>query len=165
MWRVGILTASTKGARGERKDESGAVIREMVARIDGQVVRHEVLPDDRERIREALIRFADVDKLDLVLTTGGTGVGPHDVTPEATRAVIQREIPGIAEAMRITAADLLSLKIIDRIVPEPLGGAHRAPAEAITNLKAAVLEELDALAGKSSDQLRQARREKFLAIA
>ena len=114
MWRVGILTASTKGARGERKDESGAVIREMVARIDGQVVRHEVLPDDRERIREALIRFADVDKLDLVLTTGGTGVGPHDVTPEATRAVIQREIPGIAEAMRITTLKKTRFAMLSR---------------------------------------------------
>nr|WP_211295752.1 MogA/MoaB family molybdenum cofactor biosynthesis protein [Planifilum fimeticola] len=114
MWRVGILTASTKGARGERKDESGAVIREMVARIDGQVVCHEVLPDDLDRIRETLVRFADVEKLDLVLTTGGTGVGPYDVTPEATRAVIQREIPGIAEAMRITTLEKTRFAMLSR---------------------------------------------------
>lgn len=114
MWRVGILTASTKGARGERKDESGAAIREMVARIDGQVVCHEVLPDDLDRIRETLIRFADVEKLDLVLTTGGTGVGPYDVTPEATRAVIEREIPGIPEAMRITTLEKTRFAMLSR---------------------------------------------------
>ncbi|UUR08281.1 acetyl-CoA carboxylase carboxyltransferase subunit alpha [Sphingomonas glaciei] len=90
------------------------------------------------------------------------------ISPEGCASILWRtadKAADAAEAMRITAADLLSLKVIDRIVPEPLGGAHRAPAEAIANLKAAILEELDELAGKSPDQLRQARREKFLAIA
>lgn len=90
------------------------------------------------------------------------------ISPEGCASILWRtadKAADAAEAMRITAADLLSLKVIDRIIAEPLGGAHRAPAEAIANLKAAVLDELDALAGKSSDQLRQARREKFLAIA
>ena len=114
MWRVGILTASTKGARGEREDVSGAVIREMVARIGGRGVCYEVLPDDEERIREALIRFADVEKLDLVLTTGGTGLAPSDVTPEATRAVIRREIPGIAEAMRISTLQKTRFAMLSR---------------------------------------------------
>ena len=90
------------------------------------------------------------------------------ISPEGCASILWRtadKAAEAAEAMRITAADLLSLKVIDRIVPEPLGGAHRAPGQAIANLKAAVVEELDGLMEKSPDQLRQARREKFLAIA
>lgn len=90
------------------------------------------------------------------------------ISPEGCASILWRtadKAAEAAEAMRITAADLLQLKVIDRIVSEPLGGAHRAPSEAIANLKGAILEELDGLSGKTSDQLRQARREKFLAIA
>jgi acetyl-CoA carboxylase carboxyl transferase subunit alpha len=90
------------------------------------------------------------------------------ISPEGCASILWRtadKAPEAAEAMRITAADLLSLKVIDRIVAEPLGGAHRAPAEAIANLKAAIVEELDGLAGASPEQLRKARRDKYLAIA
>ena len=90
------------------------------------------------------------------------------ISPEGCASILWRtadKAAEAAEAMRITAADLLSLKVIDRIVPEPLGGAHRAPGQAIANLKTAVVEELDGLMDRSPDQLRQARREKFLAIA
>jgi acetyl-CoA carboxylase carboxyl transferase subunit alpha len=90
------------------------------------------------------------------------------ISPEGCASILWRtadKAAEAAEAMRITAADLLSLKVIDRIVAEPLGGAHRAPAEAIANLKQAIVEELDALGGASPEQLRKARREKFLAIA
>jgi acetyl-CoA carboxylase carboxyl transferase subunit alpha len=90
------------------------------------------------------------------------------ISPEGCASILWRtadKAAEAAEAMRITAADLLSLKVIDRIVPEPLGGAHRDPSETIANLKQAIMEELDHLAGSSPDQLRKARREKFLAIA
>jgi acetyl-CoA carboxylase carboxyl transferase subunit alpha len=90
------------------------------------------------------------------------------ISPEGCASILWRtadKAPDAAEAMRITAADLLSLKVIDRIVPEPLGGAHRAPSEAIATLKQAIVEELDDLGGLTPDQLRKARREKFLAIA
>jgi acetyl-CoA carboxylase carboxyl transferase subunit alpha len=90
------------------------------------------------------------------------------ISPEGCASILWRtadKAADAAEAMRITAADLLALKVIDRIVPEPLGGAHRDSAAAIANLKAALVEELDALAGRSPDDLRQARREKFLAIS
>lgn len=89
------------------------------------------------------------------------------ISPEGCASILWRtadKAADAAEAMKITAADLLSLKVIDRIVPEPLGGAHRDPAEAIASLKDAIVEELDGLSGQSADQLRQARREKFLAI-
>jgi molybdenum cofactor synthesis domain-containing protein len=100
MIRAAIITLSDKGAAGEREDESGKVIREMVASIGASVGHYEILPDDKDRIIRTLSSLADSCRFDLILTTGGTGVAPRDVTPEATRAVIDREIPGIAEAMR-----------------------------------------------------------------
>jgi molybdopterin adenylyltransferase len=99
--RVGILTASTLGARGEREDTSGLAIRELVAQIDGNVEAYRVVTDDRTIIATALREWADDLGLDLILTTGGTGLSPTDVTPEATRDVIEREVPGLAEAMRL----------------------------------------------------------------
>ncbi len=100
MITVGILTTSDRGARGEREDTSGQTIREMVGTIGAQVVAYEVIPDERDQIAATLRTWADERRIDLVLTTGGTGLGPRDVTPEATRAIIDREIPGIAEVMR-----------------------------------------------------------------
>jgi molybdenum cofactor synthesis domain-containing protein len=99
-FRIGILTLSDKGAAGARVDESGPVLREMAAEL-GAVACYEILPDDQEQIAHLLASWADSRKLDLILTTGGTGMSPRDVTPEATRAIIEREVPGIAEAMRL----------------------------------------------------------------
>lgn len=101
---VGILTLSDKGARGERRDESGPLLREMIAPL-GEVVCTAVIPDDEETIVARLVEWVDERKLDLVLTTGGTGLTPRDVTPEATLRVVERLVPGMAEAMR--AASLL----------------------------------------------------------
>lgn len=101
MIKVGIITASDKGSRGERIDQSGQVIREMVSCIGGEVVVYQIIPDDFEAIKETIIKQADEDKVDLIITTGGTGLGPRDITPEATKAVIQREVPGIAEVIRM----------------------------------------------------------------
>jgi len=100
MIRVGIITASDKGSRGEREDVSGPIIEEMVAGIGGSVVFRTIVPDEEGVIREALIEGADTMDLDLIITTGGTGVSPRDVTPDATQDVIHRELPGFAEAMR-----------------------------------------------------------------
>ena len=106
MFRVAILTISDRSAAGARADESGAVIRELVTvRLDAEVVAYRVVPDARAANEDALRGWADRGEADLVLTTGGTGLAPRDVTPEATRAVIEREVPGIPEAMR--AASLL----------------------------------------------------------
>jgi molybdenum cofactor synthesis domain-containing protein len=99
--RVGILTASTLGARGEREDTSGAAIREMIATIGATVETYRVVSDDRDTIAETLRGWTDVQGLDLILTTGGTGLSPTDVTPEATRDVVDRDVPGLAEAMRL----------------------------------------------------------------
>jgi molybdenum cofactor synthesis domain-containing protein len=98
-WRAGVLTLSDKGARGEREDESGRVIREMIAPL-AEVSRYEVIPDEEELIARTLVEWVDREGLDLILTTGGTGLSPRDVTPEATARVLDREVPGMAEAMR-----------------------------------------------------------------
>jgi molybdopterin adenylyltransferase len=98
---VGVLIASDKGARGERQDKCGDLIGSMVRQISGEVIQQAILPDEEEVLRDKLLEWADDWKLDLILTSGGTGLGPRDVTPEATRAVIEREAPGISEAMRL----------------------------------------------------------------
>jgi molybdopterin adenylyltransferase len=98
--RFGILTVSDRSARGERPDLSGPALVERVTAQGWDVVRTAVLPDDLPGLRETLTAWADEGLLDVILTTGGTGFGPRDVTPEATELVIEREAPGLAEAMR-----------------------------------------------------------------
>jgi len=100
MIRVAILTISDKGYSGERPDQSGEVIKEMISSANYQLVHYQILPDEKEMISCSLRDIADQAKADLILTSGGTGLSPRDVTPEATLAVIDREVPGMAEAMR-----------------------------------------------------------------
>jgi molybdenum cofactor synthesis domain-containing protein len=100
MIAVGILTVSDTASRGGREDLSGAAIKELVAGIGGGVVAYQIVPDEADQIAAVLREWADDRGLDLILTTGGTGLSPRDVTPEATRTVLEREIPGMAEAMR-----------------------------------------------------------------
>jgi len=100
MITAAIITMSDKGSRGERVDESGAAIREALAALPAEVVAYEVIPDEVETIKQRLVHFSDVTRVDLIVTTGGTGVSPRDVTPEATLSIIDRELPGMAEAMR-----------------------------------------------------------------
>ena len=114
MIKAGILTASDKGYSGERTDESGKVISERLKEIAGEVIHYEILPDDRNRIAAALIHLSDERMLDLVLTTGGTGFSPRDITPEATLDVIDRIVPGIPEAMRQKSLEITSRAMLSR---------------------------------------------------
>lgn len=100
-YTVGVITASDKSSRGEREDLSGPAIRAMVQEAGGTVLRYLVLPDEAELLTETLRAWADAGDLDVLFTTGGTGLSPRDVTPEATLAVLHRETPGIAEALRV----------------------------------------------------------------
>jgi molybdenum cofactor synthesis domain-containing protein len=100
MIRSGILTISDAGSRGEREDTSGAAIRELLVGIGGEVARYEIVPDEREVIAATLRTWCAAGDIDLILTTGGTGLAARDVTPEATLDVAERLAPGIAEAMR-----------------------------------------------------------------
>lgn len=99
MIKAAILTISDKGSRGEREDKSSQVIREVIKEIDAETTLYSIVPDEKELIIEKLQEMKK--EVDLILTTGGTGVGPRDVTPEATRSVIEKELPGYGEAMRM----------------------------------------------------------------
>ena len=99
--KVGILTVSDRSFRGEREDAGGPLIKKIMEKIGGQVIESRIVPDEKEKIADALIHFVDRKKLDLVLTTGGTGFSPRDNTPEATLEVIQKRAPGLEEAMRM----------------------------------------------------------------
>jgi molybdopterin adenylyltransferase len=100
MFTVGILTISDKGSRGDRQDKSGEAIRQILSSMDVRIVNYDIIPDEKEFIIEKLVKWADEDNLDMVITTGGTGLTPRDVTPEATLVVVDRVVPGFAEAMR-----------------------------------------------------------------
>ncbi len=102
--RFGVLTVSDRSSRGERPDRSGPALVQRIVANSWEVTRQEIVPDDRDVLRSTLVAWADSGMVDIVLTTGGTGFGPRDVTPEATLAVIDREAPGLAEAMRLASA-------------------------------------------------------------
>ncbi|MBN1137205.1 MAG: molybdopterin adenylyltransferase [Anaerolineae bacterium] len=117
MIRTGILTASDRSYSGEYEDLSGPAIRALVTERLGAVVEREaVVPDDRTIIASTLVAWADQVGLDLVLTTGGTGFAPRDVTPEATRDVIERQAPGLAEAMRAASLEITPHAMLSRAV-------------------------------------------------
>ncbi|MGD0586989.1 MAG: MogA/MoaB family molybdenum cofactor biosynthesis protein [Oryzomonas sp.] len=114
--RAAILTLSDKGARGERVDESGPALASWLAEQGVATVHAEVIPDDFEQIVAVLGAWADADKADLILTTGGTGVSPRDVTPEATMKVVERLIPGIGELMRLKSLEKTPMASLSRAV-------------------------------------------------
>ena len=114
--RFGILTLSDRSSRGERADSSGPALAALVEAEGWSVVKHEILPDNESAIRTMLASWADSDNMDVILTTGGTGFAPRDVTPEATRAVIEREAPGLAEAMRSASLRVTPHAMLSRIV-------------------------------------------------
>jgi molybdenum cofactor synthesis domain-containing protein len=101
--RVAILTVSDRSARGERADASGPALAARLRQLEWEITRQQIVPDEGDQIRATLIAWSDEDAADVILTTGGTGFAARDVTPEATLAVIEREAPGLAEAMRASS--------------------------------------------------------------
>jgi len=137
MITIAVLTLSDKGSKGERQDKSGPLIAEMLKEI-GEVRHYDILPDERDLIRDKLLEY--VDKVDLILTTGGTGLSPRDVTPEATLDVIERNIPGIAEAMRMEGLKKTNRAMLSRAVAGVKGQSFiinlpGSPAAVRENLK------------------------------
>lgn len=114
MITVAILTLSDKGSKGEREDTSGPTIERLMKKIDAKIVSSDILPDEKALIKKKLLSLCG--KVDLILTTGGTGLSPRDVTPEATLEVIRQEIPGIAEAMRMEGLNKTSRAMLSRAV-------------------------------------------------
>jgi molybdopterin adenylyltransferase len=121
MITAAVLTLSDKGARGEREDTGGLLITELVKQIGISVKHYEVIPDDKALIKEKLIGYSK--NVDLIITTGGTGLAPRDVTPDATLEVIDREIPGIAEAMRAAGLVKTGRAMLSRAVAGVRGEA------------------------------------------
>lgn len=120
--RAGIVTVSDKGYAGERDDASGPLLADLLRKMGADVVSQTIVPDERAEIERVLIALADEAQVDLVVTTGGTGPAPRDVTPEATRAVIEREVPGLAEVLRFEGYHKTVLAVISRGVAGIRGG-------------------------------------------
>jgi len=114
MLTIGILTISDKGARGQRYDESGQTIRDIFSDLGSDIASYEIVPDEMDIIRQKLAEWADNKEADVIITTGGTGLGERDVTPEATIAVLDRVVPGLAEAMRAGSLNKTPMAMLSR---------------------------------------------------
>ena len=159
MLTVGVLTISDKGARGDRQDKSGAVIREILPSIAARIVNYDVIPDEKEPIVAGLVKWADEDDLDIIITTGGTGLTPRDVTPEATLAVEDRIVPGFAEAMRAESLKKTPHAMLSRAVVGTRGkcliinlpGSPNAVRECLEVILPALPHAVETLKGQSDE--------------
>lgn len=158
-WATGILTLSDKGAAGGREDLSGATIREMLADGPFRETAYAVIPDDHDSIVKTLVEWSDQRGLALILTTGGTGVSPRDVTPEATQAVLHRELPGMAEAMRWVSYQKTPHAVISRAMAGTRGrclivnlpGSPKAVRENLEAILAAIPHALGKIHGDPTE--------------
>ena len=154
-----ILTISDKASTGEREDTSGAAIRELLSSIQIDVTNYEIVADEQEAIARHLREWADERLVQLIVTTGGTGLGPRDVTPEATKAVLDYEVPGIAEAMRAEGLRHTPMSIISRAVAGVrnrvliinLPGSPKGVRENLAVVLPVLQHALELLAGERSE--------------
>jgi molybdopterin adenylyltransferase len=154
--RAVIITVSDRSARGEQEDESGPALVELLKEMGARIVATEILPDDLEPLAEKLRNYADRADVNLVITTGGTGFSPRDNTPEATRAAIQKEAPGLAEAMRMETLKKTPLSMVSRGVCGirsgtliiNLPGSPRGVRESFSVIKPVLPHAVALLAGK-----------------
>jgi len=159
MFTVGILTISDKGSRGERQDKSGEAIREILSSIDARIVNYDIVPDEKELIAQELISWADENNLDVILTTGGTGLTPRDVTPEATLAVVDRIVPGFTEAMRAESLKKTPMAMLSRAVVGARGkcliinlpGSPKAVRECLEVVLPALPHAVETLKGQAGE--------------
>lgn len=116
MYTVGIITSSDKGYAGEREDKSGEVIKEIIEERGFEVIRQVILPDEKEMLKQEFIKMSDELNVNLILSTGGTGFSKRDITPEATKEVIEREAPGICESIRLYSLQITKRAMLSRAV-------------------------------------------------
>jgi len=155
MFSVGILTISDKGARGQRYDESGQTIRDVFSDLGSETVHYEVVPDELDVIRRKLSEWADSGQTDVIITTGGTGLGERDVTPEATVAIVDRLVPGLVEAMRAKSLDKTPMAMLSRATAGVRGrsliinlpGSPRAVRECLEVVLPAIPHAVDIIKG------------------
>lgn len=163
MFKVGIITASDKGSKGEREDKSGQVIAEIVRTKGYTIEKKIIVPDEEDAIFEQIINMADNLKVDLILTTGGTGFSPRDVTPEATIRACNRMANGIAEAMRFYSLSITPRAMLSRAVSGirnktliiNLPGSPKAVKESLEYIIDSVDHGLEILTDKAHDCGRQ----------
>ena len=159
VFTAGILTISDRGSRGERQDKSGQAIREILSSIDARITDYDIVPDEKELIVEKLVKWADEDNLDVVITTGGTGLTPRDVTPEATLAVVDRIVPGFAEAMRAESLKKTPHAMLSRAVVGTRGkclivnlpGSPKAVRECLQVILLALPHAVETLKGQAGE--------------
>lgn len=163
MYTVGIITSSDKGYAGEREDKSGAVIKEIVEAKSFEVVRYVVLPDEKEMLAKEFKHMADDLGVNLVLSTGGTGFSVRDITPEATKMVIERETPGISEAIRYFSLQITKRAMLSRAASGirkntlivNLPGSPKACKEALDFVLDDIKHGIDILLGSASECARK----------
>lgn len=156
---AGILVISDRGWRGERLDKSGQVAKEFISRLGIEVAKYEVVPDEAEIISKKLREWSDAVGLDLIVTSGGTGLSPRDVTPEATLEVIDKIIPGLTEAMRMDTMKRKPEAILSRAVAGSRGkclivnlpGSPKAVKECLEVILPVLPHALEVLGGKTSE--------------
>ncbi|BEP28502.1 molybdopterin adenylyltransferase [Helicovermis profundi] len=159
MITVGIITASDKGYAGKRIDKSGELIKDIMVKNKYKVVKKIILPDERELISKELINMVDSENINLILTTGGTGFSMRDITPEATKDVIDREVPGIPEAMRAYSMKITPKAMLSRSVAGirkqsliiNLPGSPKAVKENLEFILPALKHGLEILLGLDSE--------------
>ena len=154
-----ILTVSDKGSRGERQDTSGANLKEIFTELGYRLAAYDIVPDQSAAIANTLVKWVDQLEVDLIITTGGTGVSPSDVTPETTRKVIDKEVPGIGEAMRqasllktpnaVLSRGIAGIRKESLIINLP--GSKKAAAENIESVIAAIPHALEKIKGSQVD--------------
>jgi len=156
MIKAAILTISDRASKGEYPDKSGEIIKSIIKDIQVEIVRYEIIPDDPKLIKQKFIEYCDSLKMDLVISTGGTGLGPRDFTPQVTAAIIEKEVPGISEAIRIEGLKSTRRAMLSRGITGIRGqtliinlpGSPKAVQEALTTILEAVRHGLEMIQGK-----------------
>lgn len=155
-YKITVLTISDKCSKGQREDKTGRIIQEIVKGLPGEVLKYEIIPDEPRMIKEKLIQYCDNLKVDLVLTNGGTGFSMRDFTPEATKEVIEKEVPGIPEVIRAECLKINKRAMLSRAISGIRGktliinlpGSPKGAKESLGAVLGALAHGLDMIAGK-----------------
>lgn len=166
MFRASIICLSDKGYRGEREDKSTGVIREILTSKNYEITREILIPDEFTMIKSSLVEVCDIDRVDLVITTGGTGLSPRDVTPEATLEVVEKLVPGIPEAIRAYSMTITNRAMLSRGVAGIRGGtliinlpgSPKAVKESLEYILSPLKHGLETLTGRATECARKDKK-------